>query len=204
MSQPIRDIAGLRAVYGEPSDRARPKQLDRLDQHARHFISLSPFCVVATASADGMVDASPKGDAPGFVQVANDRTLLFPDRPGNNRVDGHTNLMSNPGIGLLFFIPGLRETLRVNGTAELITDPARLADLSAQGKPPKVALVVSVREVYMHCGKAMIRSKIWDPASQIAPDAFPSLGQVLADQIDGVDPVQADRDTEQAYREKLY
>jgi uncharacterized protein len=204
MTQPIHDIEALRAVYGVPSDRARLKQLDRLDQHARRFISMSPFCVVATASADGMVDASPKGDAPGFTQVVDDHTLLFPDRPGNNRVDGHMNLMSNPGIGLLFFIPGLRETLRVNGTAELSTDPARLQLLTAQGKPPKAALIVSVQEVYMHCGKAMIRSKIWDPASQIAPGAFPSLGQVLADQIDGVDAAQAERDTEEAYREKLY
>ncbi len=204
MTNAISDLASLRAHFGEPSERARLKQLDRLDRHCRAFIALSPFCVVATAGADGMVDASPKGDAPGFVQVVNDNTLLVPDRPGNNRVDGHTNLLGNPGIGLLFFIPGLRETLRVNGTAELNTDPAHLASLIAQGKPPKAALIVSVREAYMHCGKAIIRSKLWDPASQVATGAFPSLGKVLADQIGGMDAAQADKDTEQAYREKLY
>lgn len=204
MSNAIRDIDGLRAHYGEPSERAQLKQLDYLDKHCRHFIALSPFCVIATADADGMVDASPKGDAPGFVEVADDHTLLVPDRPGNNRVDGHRNLLSNPGIGLLFFIPGLRETLRVNGTGELSTDPDLLGKLTAQGKPPRAAIVVTVKEAYMHCGKSMIRSKLWDPASRIAPGGFPTLGQVLADQIDGVDPVQADKDTEHAYKEKLY
>lgn len=204
MSNAIRDIESLREHFGEPSVRAQLKQLDYLDKHSRHFIALSPFCVIATADADGMVDASPKGDAPGFVEVVDDHTLLVPDRPGNNRVDGHRNLLSNPGIGLLFFIPGLRETLRVNGTGELSTDPDLLGKLTAQGKPPRAAIIVSVKEAYMHCGKSMIRSKLWAPASQIAPGGFPTLGQVLADQIDGVDAAQADKDTEQAYKEKLY
>ncbi len=204
MSNTIRDMESLRAHYGEPSERAQLKQLDYLDKHCRDFIGLSPFCVIATADADGMVDASPKGDAPGFVGVVDAHTLLVPDRPGNNRVDGHRNLLSNPGIGLLFFIPGLRETLRVNGTGELSTDPDLLGKLVAQGKPPRAAIVVSVKEAYMHCGKSMIRSKLWDPASQIEPGAFPSLGKVLASQIDGVDAEQADRDTEKAYIDKLY
>ena len=194
----------LRGLYGEPTFRARMKQLAKLDQHCRHFIALSPFLVISSAAASGKADVSPRGDAPGFVAVPDDHTLLIPDRPGNNRVDTLNNVLENPHVGLLFLLPGVNETLRVNGTAELTADPALLAPLAVQGKVPKSGILVHVEEAFLHCAKAFIRSKLWDPATQIERSAFPSLGRILADQIEGVDVEEAERYTERVNRETLY
>ena len=173
----------LRELYGEPSERAAKKDIKRLDLHCRNFIAASPFCVMSTAGADGRADASPKGDAPGFVAVLDDTTLVIPDRPGNNRVDSIQNILENPYVGLLFMVPGMCETLRVNGRARLTTEEALLAPLAVQGKAPKAGLVVETEEVYFHCAKSLMRSKLWDPVSQIDRSSFPSLGRMLADQI---------------------
>jgi hypothetical protein len=195
---------GLRDIYPPPAGLAVAKQRDRIDPHAARFIARSPLFVMATADADGRCDASPRGDAPGFVTVVDEHTLLLPDRPGNNRVDSLSNLVANPQVGLLFFVPGVLETLRVNGRAELTTDAALLSPLSVAGKPPRSALKVTVEEVFFHCGKALKRSALWDPARHAAPGEIPSLGRMLADQIAGVDAAEADARIETAYRERLY
>lgn len=190
MSERIVDAAALRALYGEPSIRAASKVLSRLDAHCRAFIGLSPFCVLATAAADGSADCSPKGDAPGFVRVLDDETLLIPDRPGNNRVDSMSNVVENPNVGLIFFVPGMNETLRINGKAGITTDGALLEPLSVNGKRPRTGLVVKVEEAFLHCAKALMRSKLWDPERRIDRESFPSLGRILADQT-GVQPPEA-------------
>ncbi|HTT81248.1 MAG TPA: pyridoxamine 5'-phosphate oxidase family protein [Stellaceae bacterium] len=200
----IENIADIRELYGEPMERAVKKQLPRLEKHSRAFIALSPFLVIASADAHGRVDASPKGDAPGFVRVIDDATLLIPDRLGNNRVDTISNLLAAPGIGLIFFVPGLRETLRVNGKARVTTDPALLEPCAVGGRAPKSGLLVSAEEVYFHCGKALIRSDLWNPEKMLKHADFPSLGRIITDQIGAGDAAAAERATEDSYRTRLY
>jgi PPOX class probable FMN-dependent enzyme len=200
----IQDQADLRGRYPEPSELVRNKILDRIDPHARAFIGLSPFLVIATAGADGSADASPRGDAPGFVTVADSKTLLIPDRRGNNLCDSLSNVVENPKVGLVFFVPGVNETLRVNGGAEITTDPALLDPMAVDGKVPTSALKVTVEELYFHCGKALIRSRLWDPAVQIERRSFPTLGKILADQIKGLDSDEVQSGLETAYRDRLY
>lgn len=200
----IENFAEIRGLYGEPSERAVKKQLPRLEKHSRAFIALSPFLVIATTDPDGRCDASPKGDAPGFVQVLDDETLLIPDRLGNNRVDTIGNLLACPGVGLIFFVPGLRETLRVNGRARISTDPALLEPCAVNGKPPRSGIVVSADEVYFHCGKALIRSDLWNPAKQVKQAEFPSLGRIITEQIGEGSVEAAERYTEESYRTRLY
>jgi PPOX class probable FMN-dependent enzyme len=196
--------AELRERYGPPSERSLQKEMTKLDAHCRNFIALSPFLVIATAGADGLGDCSPRGDAPGFVAVLDDTTILIPDRLGNNRTDSLRNIIDNPGIGLLFLLPGVNETLRVNGIARITTDAALLAPLAAHGKAPRSGLLIEVKEAYLQCGKALIRSKLWDPATQIERARFPSLGKILADQIGLPDVAAAERMTEEGYRTRLY
>ena len=154
--------------------------------------------------AHGRADASPKGDAPGFVRVENERTLLIPDRIGNNRIDSLTNLISNPRLGLIFMIPGVAETLRVNGKAEITRDPTLLNSLAAMGKAPKTVIRVTVEEAYLHCGKSIIRAKLWDPEQRVERSTLPSLGRMIADQIEGIDADESDAYIERNYREELY
>jgi PPOX class probable FMN-dependent enzyme len=200
----IPDGSALRAHFGQVSPMAEKKVLFRLDAHCRRFIELSPFLVIATADADGRVDASPRGDPPGFVRVLDDTTLLLPDRPGNNRVDSFGNLLSNPGVGIIFFLPGVEETLRVNGTAVATTDMGLLAGSDMNGKVPKTGMLVRVQEAFFHCAKALKRSRLWDPAAQIERSAFPSLGRILADQQKVPDVAELEARLEVAYRERLY
>jgi uncharacterized protein len=201
----IEDIGDIKEIYGEPMERAVKKQLPRLEKHSRAFIALSPFIVMATCDADGRCDASPKGDAPGFVHVIDDETLLIPDRLGNNRVDSISNILQHPRIGLIFMVPGIRETLRVNGRAQITVDPELLGPTAVNGKLPRSGILVDADEVYFHCGKALIRSDLWNPAKQIARKDFPSLGVIIADQIGHqVEPVEAERATEESYRTRLY
>lgn len=190
--------------YAEPTPLSKLKVLPRLDHHCRAFIALSPFCVISSADAEGRADVSPRGDAPGFVAILDDATLLIPDRLGNNRVDTMRNIAANPEVGLLFLVPGVNESLRVNGRAEVTMDAGLLAPLAAQGKAPKAGIVVAIREAFLHCGKALIRSKLWDPAARIDRARLPSLGKMLADQIGGVSAEDADEKVENAYRTRLY
>lgn len=194
----------LRALYGNPGGLAARKTLDRLDKHCRTFIAHSPFLVLGTAGADRTADVSPRGDAPGFVAVLDDRTLLLPDRPGNRRIDSLTNVVENPEVALIFFVPGVSETLRVNGRATITRDAALLAPCAVQGKVPVSGLLIHVREVFLHCAKALIRSKLWDPAAQVERKALPTLGQMLADQIAGTDAAQTDKRIDEAYKTALY
>lgn len=200
----ISNAETLRGLYGPPSERAARKVLPRLDRHCRHFIALSPFLVIGTADAQGRADCSPRGDAPGFVVVLDDSTLLIPDRLGNNRVDTMTNIVENPNIGLIFFVPGINETLRVNGKARVTTDPALLVPLAVGGKAPRTGILVAVEEAFLHCAKALIRSGLWQVESQVDRKSFPSLGRILADQIGGMDPAAAEAGIEESYRTRLY
>lgn len=179
----IRSIETLRSLYREPSERAVRKQLDRLDAHCRKFISLSPFLVMASTDADGRVDASPRGGDPGFVKVLDERTVLIPDSPGNNRLDSLQNLIDRPGVGLLFMVPGVDETLRINGKATLRTDEALIDLCASERRRPPLVIAVEVREAYLHCAKALMRSKLWDPAAKQERSVLPSMGQMLKDQI---------------------
>lgn len=201
----VEDIREIREIYGEPAERAVKKQLPRLEKHSRAFIEMSPFLVMATTDPSGLCDASPKGDAPGFVKVIDDETLLIPDRLGNNRVDTIGNVLECPGVGLIFFVPGLRETLRVNGRARITTDPLLLEPCAVNGKVPRCAFLVTAEEVYFHCGKALIRSDLWNPEKHVAQKDFPSLGIVINEQIGGnVAPEEAARQTTESYRTRLY
>ena len=204
MTENLTSKDAVRAHYGQPGELARRKQLAALDQHARAFIALSPFLVIASADAAGRADATPRGDAPGFVAVMDNSTLLIPDRPGNNRVDTMLNIAENPHVGLLFLVPGIDETLRVNGTAQITTDVSLLAPLAAQGKIPAAGLLVRIEEVFFHCGKALIRSQLWDVERQVERRSFPTLGRIIADQIAGADPQACEQAIEESYRDRLY
>ncbi|CAL9334432.1 MSMEG_1061 family FMN-dependent PPOX-type flavoprotein [Streptomyces sp. enrichment culture] len=194
----------VRARLGLPDAMVASKKTDRLDDHFRRFIAHSPFLTMATADAGGRADCSPRGDYPGFVKVLDDRTLAVPDRPGNKIADSFGNLAENDGIGLLFLVPGMRETLRVNGRAHVTDEPDVLARMEAEGRRPVLAVVVEVAEVYFHCGRALIRSRLWDPASRALADEMPSVGEVFTEQY-GLDvpPEVIERKLEDGYR-KLY
>lgn len=196
----------LRALYGTPSGLSVVKELDHVDPYCRRFIELSPFLCLGTSSPDGKQDVSPRGDMPGFVQVLDARTLAIPDRPGNNRLDSLGNLTAHPEVGLLFLVPGFDETLRINGVASLSTDPALLASMAVNGKAPKAAIKVAVREVYFHCGKAIKRSKLWDPATQVKRSELPSLARMILDQSGStvMTVEQAEARTEEGYRNRLW
>ena len=176
----LTDAMALRELYGEPSDAAIAKEIDYVHPHYRAMIEASPFMVMATSGPDGL-DVSPRGDPPGFVVVADERTLMIPDRRGNNRADSLNNLIADPRIALLFLIPGVGETLRVNGQAEISVDPALCAQFPAQGKLPRSVVVVHVERVYFQCPKALVRSDLWNPAKHVERRSLPSSGTILAD-----------------------
>lgn len=173
----------LRDLYGSPMELAVNKQMTSLDEHCKKFLSLSPFAIVSTVGNDGLVDASPRGETPGFIKVLNDQTLVLPDRPGNNRLDSLMNLLEQPGIGLLLLVPGFKDCLRINGNAKVVTNSDLLEQFSHHGKLPKSAIVVSIKEVYFHCAKAITRAKLWDPNAQVDRKEMPSLGAILMSQI---------------------
>jgi hypothetical protein len=199
----IASESGLRALHSAPTERAVRKELDRLDRHCRRFIALSPFLVMATADADGRLDATPRGGDPGFVEVADDRTLLLPDRPGNNRLDSLTNLTERPDVGLLFMIPGVDETLRVNGAAELRTDPDLVQRFQVGRRPPAIVLQITVRQAYLHCAKALMRSRLWDPAARIDRAELPTMGEMMRDHAGSGAP-ESQAAMVERYREQLY
>lgn len=177
--------AQLRSLYGEARERSVRKQMAALDPHALRFIALSPFVVLASCNALGTQDASPRGGPPGFVRVRDPQTLLLPDSPGNNRLDTLQNIIDTGRIGLLFLIPGIDETLRVNGSASLTTDEATLALFAEERRPPKLVIEIGVSEVYLHCAKAFMRSALWSPAAQVDRAVMPSMGEMMKDQIGG-------------------
>lgn len=180
----VTDAEQLRAMYGSVPKRAAGKVHPALDAHDRRFVARSPFLLLATAACDGLLDVSPRGDRPGFVHVDSPTRLVLPDRPGNNRVDSMLNLLGDPRLSLIFLVPGLGHTLRVNGTATVTTDPQLRAYGEVNGRLPRTALDISVREVLYQCPRALVRSGLWDPRSQVDPASMPSLDEVLAAQVD--------------------
>jgi uncharacterized protein len=172
----------LATIYPQPTPRVVAKARPSIDGHSRKFIAMSPFCVLATSGSDGSVDASPRGGNPGFVHVEGPNQLLMPDRSGNNRIDSFRNIVEGSGrLQLIFFVPGIDETLRVGGRGALSTDPKLLAAMEEFGKLPRAVLRIEVSEAYFHCGKALMRSNLWS-AAQVKRESFPSIGEVIHDQ----------------------
>jgi PPOX class probable FMN-dependent enzyme len=203
----ITDEAQLREIIGEPTALVVTKLSDRLNDLTRQFIERSPFVCVGTASPDGGLDVSPRGDPAGFVRILDERTLLMPDRPGNRIADTLTNLLVDPRIALLFLIPGVGDTFRVNGTAEIIDDPDLLADSEVGGKVPRLGLLVSIEEAYTQCPKAIIRSELWNPEHHIDRSVLPSSGAIfrsLNDPAFDADEYDRERSGRYARREGLY
>ena len=177
----VTTVEELRALMGEPHELALRKDIGHVDRHCRDFIARSPFVLIATSDRSGRCDVSPKGDAPGFVEVLDERHLVIPDRPGNKRFDGIRNLLENPGIGLLFLLPRSEETLRVNGRAQIVRDPDVLARFAVQGKLPQLAIAVEVQESFLHCAKCVKRSGLWDMEKWPDLTGLPSAAQMLLD-----------------------
>ena len=180
----ITTLEQLRSIYAQPAERALRKQLDHLDEYCQRIIALSPFCVVATGGSQGfMLDASPRGGPKGFVKCVDEKHLLLPDAGGNNRLDSLTNLLIDPRIALLFFVPGVDETLRVNGTARLRDEPEFIQRFEGERQLPKLVIEIEVQEAYLHCAKALMRSKLWSADAQIARSELPTLNQIIHAQM---------------------
>jgi PPOX class probable FMN-dependent enzyme len=200
----VTELAELEPLFETVKEVSILKELDHVDANYAAWIAASPFCVLATAGAAGL-DCSPRGDAPGFVQLLDPKTLLLPDRRGNNRVDSLRNLIVDSRVALLFMIPGLGETLRVNGRCRINTDPELCAHFAVAGKSPKLVLVVAVETVFFQCSRALVRSKLWDPASQVAPGSLPTPGTILADiSRQRLDGAAYDRELPERIRTTLY
>ncbi len=196
----------LRSLLGQPSKLASRKVISYLDQHCRNFIAKSPFLLLATADSSGLCDASPRGDAAGFVLVLDDNHLVIPERPGNRRVDSLRNILSNPRVGLLFVIPGLEETLRVNGMASVIRDQELLEQMAVNGRSPVLGIGVKVEECFLHCAKAFKRSGLWSPDSWPDQDSLPIPARMLADhaKLPGVDADNVASLLHESYTKRLY
>lgn len=195
----------LRSIYKAPGSAAVRKELRRLDRHCRSVIERSPFVLIGSSDGEGNADVTPKGDRPGFALVIDNVTIAIPDRPGNNRLDTLENILVNPAVGMIFLVPGMNETLRVNGNACLTTDPELCERLSVDGKTPQCAIVVSVRAAYLHCAKAFLRSGLWEPSTWIDRSTLPTLGQMLKDQLELAETAeQTDAWLETAYRQSMW
>jgi PPOX class probable FMN-dependent enzyme len=199
----LESLDALRTLYAEPKERAVRKEIRFLDVHCRNFIALSPFAVLATTGRSGTMDASPRGGAPGFVRVFDDHTLLLPDAPGNNRLDTFTNIVETGRIGILFLVPGVDETLRINGRAALATDPALLALCADERRTPKVVVRITVQEAYLHCAKALLRSKLWSDEAKVERSVLPSAGRMISDQTGIVVPPETDEEMRRRYAPDL-
>ncbi|MGR9049662.1 pyridoxamine 5'-phosphate oxidase family protein [Halobacillus faecis] len=196
----------LRAITGEPSELVKNKVIRHLDEGCKQFIRQSPFLTLATSDAEGNCDVSPRGDEKGFVHILNERTLIIPERPGNKRVDSMKNLLSNPQAGLIFFIPGLEETLRVNGRACIVADEDLLEKMAHRGKFPSLGIAIEVQECLIHCAKAFKRSGLWDPGTWLAKEERPSAAKILAEhaKLPDLDEEAVTRRLKESYRERLY
>lgn len=201
----VTSLEQLDEIYGEPMDVAIKKQTDFITPPGRAFIEASPFMILSTVSPEG-VDCSPKGDGPGFVQIPDDRTLLIPDRPGNNRVDGMKNILANPKVGTIFFVPGSNVTYRVNGTARISTDPALFDRFLVNGKPPRAVMVVSVEEAFSHCPKAFVRGNFWKSGVEGMDEPAFTNGTFAAyrDGFDEADVPKYDADYNAGLKDRLY
>ena len=202
----IRDEAELRAFLGDPSDLVKAKLADRLNDLTRRFVDRAPFVLLATAAPDGTCDVSPRGDPPGFVRVVDERTLLLPERPGNRLADSLRNVLRNPHVGLLFVIPGVGDTLRVNGRASIVTDEELLAPCAVEGKAPRLGFLIDVEEVFTHCSKAFLRAQLWDPSHYVDRSELPSSGEIHRSRDPAFDAGAYDEERAERYarREGFY
>ena len=194
----------LEALYGKPHGPAVVKEIDHISPGYRKLIEAAPFVAIATGGPEGL-DCSPKGDAPGFVRILDEKTLAIPDRPGNNRIDGFRNIMRDPRIALLFLIPGVGETLRVNGRAAISIDPQLMQSFAVNGKLPRSVLIVHIESMFFHCSKAIVRSKLWDEASKIDRKSLPSTGAIIAELSQGEFGGETyDREAPERIKARLY
>jgi PPOX class probable FMN-dependent enzyme len=200
----ITTLDQLRTIVPEPREAAVKKDIGVLDVHCRALIARSPFVLVATSAGSGRCDVSPKGDAPGFVQVLDDHTLVIPDRPGNRRMDSYGNIIENPHVGLIFLVPGMEETLRVNGRARIIRDADVLERCAVEGKLPQLAIAVEVEEAFIHCPKCFLRSKMWDTTTWPDRSELPSMGAMMVDMMKIDVPVEQVDQLLNAAHKKLY
>ncbi len=200
----VRDLEALEALYGEVNEVSALKEISYLHPVYAAFVAAAPFAVLATTGPHGL-DASPRGDAPGFVEIVDEKTLLMADRRGNNRIDSLRNIIADPHVALLFMIPGIGETLRVNGTAEISVDPELIARFTIDGKPPRTMLVIHVESVFFQCSRALIRAELWNPDKQTPRSALPSTGQMLAAVThDRINPETYDRELPPRLKATLY
>ena len=206
MNHEITSFEELRTLFGEPSELAKKKVISFVDEHCHNYIAQSPFLVLSTSDENGYTDASPRGDAPGFVLVLDEKRIVIPDRPGNKRMDSLKNILSNARVGLLFLIPGMRETLRVNGKARLSMEPELLEKMQAGGKNPLLGIVVEVEECYIQCGKALMRSNLWNPESWADSSVLPSGAEILAahSKMPGTSEDDIKKRLEEGYKNRLY
>ena len=198
--------AALVASYAAVGKGAQMKDIGRIDAHIGRFIALSPLCMISTADAAGKQDVTPRGDPPGSFKVIDEKTVAIADRPGNNRLDTLKNLLENPEVGLIFLLPGVTETVRLAGTAKFSVDPELLASMEVQGKAPKCAIVVTVRQAYIHCAKALLRSRLWDGTYAVPKTTFPAISRMIGDQIGMTEAEKqaGEARTEIAYRDGLW
>jgi PPOX class probable FMN-dependent enzyme len=200
----VTTLEALEALYDKPYGPAIVKEIDHINADYRKFIEAAPFFALATSGPEGL-DCSPRGDAPGFVRVHDEKTLLIPDRRGNNRIDSLRNILSDPRVALLFLIPGVGETIRINGRASISTDPALAESFVVDGKSPRTVIVVAVERVFFQCSKAIVRSKLWDPARHVARASLPTAGTILAGISGGkIGGPEHDRGQPQRIKETLY
>ncbi|PLT28240.1 pyridoxamine 5'-phosphate oxidase family protein [Peribacillus deserti] len=202
----ITSEAELRELVGNPGKLAGNKEISFIDTHCREFISKSPFLVLSSSNMMGQSDASPRGDAPGFVHILDDHTLLIPERPGNRRLDTLLNILSNPHVGMIFLIPGLGETLRINGKASIIQDEELLAPLAVNGKVPLIGIIVKVEQCFIHCAKAIIRSQLWKPENWLENKQIPSPAKILKDhaKLAYMNESEISASLQESYEKRLY
>ncbi len=199
----ITSVTQLRGLYDLPNERAKGKQLLSLDRHGENFIDKSPFLVISTVDKNGGMDISPRGGKIGFVKVLNNQTLIIPDAKGNNRIDSLINIVESGRIGMLFLIPGIDETFRVNGRAHISTDETYLNMFPSGKNLPKTCIVISIEEVFLHCAKALMRSKLWEQESQIERTSFPTMGQMLRDQLGSEQEAESQEEMIKRYQNDL-
>ncbi|WP_193164862.1 pyridoxamine 5'-phosphate oxidase family protein [Microbulbifer hainanensis] len=199
----IESEENLRELYGFPKGRAKDKQLNALEKHAINFIEHSPFALISTYGKSGLADCSPRGGSPGFAKVINPGCIVIPDAKGNNRLDSLINIIHTGNIGCLFLIPGVDETLRINGVARISTDSNHLSLFTPERNPPKTCIELTVKEVFLHCAKALMRSKLWDPECRITRSSFPTMGAMINDQLALNEVPESQEDMIERYKNEL-
>jgi PPOX class probable FMN-dependent enzyme len=201
----VTDVETLTGLIGEPTPQIANKEMQEIDVYIRRFLELCPFLCLSTADADGNQDVSPRGDPPGFVRMLDPRTILIPDRKGNRRVDSMKNILENPKVGLVLFVPGIEEVVRINGTATITDDPDLLAECAVNGSTPTLGIEIAIDDIFFHCAKAIKRSKLWDPDTPIDRSEFPSFGQIVRDQRNpSGDVAETEAMLQKEYRDRLY